>query len=351
MKYFRQTFFRAMAQYNILRQNNGNELSSEVKGSLEQHTDISPHLSDHKMFINNGVLNWNMMMQARERASGGYNNGFRKSETKFEYQARLRTTAQFIAYHIANNPSISYISLQEAPVDEADLQVFKKALEAYLPPEWMGQYSSLYVDHTSWGIFTLFNKDKIKCDEITREEILKEAAITDIDIRCRTYSLSQKEQLQNHLVTILHLPHGNPEEAFRHVFKKILNQTKKPLYKKHDILGDYNINPSRLKEIIDEELKAFQEEETQAFDINVDICPSIEGHLDANGQHLTVDHQLTLHMTPSKNPHSSVNYTPRSARNFLGLYMVIALTTSGMMFTDVLDEEDELPSAHFGANF
>lgn len=45
-----------------------------------------------------------MMMQARERVNRGYNNGFRKNETKLEYQARLRTAAQFIAYHIANNP-------------------------------------------------------------------------------------------------------------------------------------------------------------------------------------------------------------------------------------------------------
>lgn len=342
MKFLRHTFFRAIAQFKNLNRSCEAVSIAEIRGSLDQHTDFSQYLSDHKMFINNGVLNWNMMMQARERANGGYNNGFRKSETKLEYQTRLRTIAQFIAYNIVSNPSISCIFLQEAPVDEADLKVFTQALEDYLPSEWKGQYSFLYVDHTSWGIFTLVNKSKIKCDEVTREEILKETSIKDIDIRCRTYSLSQNGQTKKRLVTTLHLPHGDPEEAFRHVFKRILSQTKNQDFNGHDIIGDYNIPPSRLKELIDEELKIFQEgEPPQPFDINVNICSSIDGHIDMNRGHLTVDHQITLSMTPSIIPSSSVNYIPRSSRNFLSLYLIMALTTSRMMFTDLLDEDEE----------
>lgn len=355
MKFFRQSFFRVIGPYNLLKKNSETVSITEITGSLAQHTDLNQHLSDHRMFINNGVLNWNMMMQAKERAKGEYNNGFRKSETKLEYQTRLRTIAQFIAYNIANDPSISCISLQEAPVDEVDLQVFTQALEENLPSEWKGQYSSLYVDHTSWGIFTLVNKNKIKCDEVTREEILNETSIKDIDIRCRTYSLSQNNETKKRLVTTLHLPHGDPESAFRQVFKRILSQTKNQDFKDHDIVGDYNIPSSRLKELIDEELEIFKKGEPKSFDINVTICPSIDGHIDMNRGHLTVDHQITLKMTPSIIPCSSVNYIPRSSRNLLSLYLIMALTTTQMMFTDLLDEDEEnaneLSFTKYGNNF
>lgn len=351
MRSMRHLFFKTLHQRGLLRQTSEKGFVSHVKGALDQYTDFSRNLSDHKMFIKDGVLNWNMMMQAKSRENGDFNNGFSKTETQLEYQKRLQTTAQFIAYNIVVNPSINCIALQEAPVNEVDLQVFTQALNECLPSEWKVQFASLYVDHTSWGIFTIFNKDKIKCDEITREEILKAVPVKDIEIRCRTFSLSQKEQPKKRLVTMLHLPHNAPKEAFAHVFSNILNITKNQEYECHDIVGDFNIDPSTLKDIIDEVLNNFANEQLQAFDINVDICPSIDGHLDANGESLTVDHKITLSMTPSKNPRYSVNYSDRSAYSLLSMFMVISLTGPGMMFSSTLNEEEESDKAVVSSNW
>ena len=311
------------------------------ENTLQQKTEFSQFLSDHKMFFNpkTGALVWNVMMQAKVTERNGTaraNTAFAHTEEDWEYKARLRAILKTLAAELKTNPDISHIALQEGPINEY-LDYFNLLVNAYFPPEWAVGEAHIEMDSTRWGVITLINRNKIQCSEVERIDLTSGISIKDIDVRCRTFALRNNDSNDGQLLTTLHLPHDNPADALRHFFTKVVESMLDASAEYpdiHDLLGDWNLDAAEVEAIILEVLESFADTVKRGHSkfINVSIYSSPEGHLKTSGKILGVDHAVRITSSPSNEYNYSVNQD--FVKDMMSVVIACSIGGAGMMFTE-----------------
>lgn len=230
----------------------------------------------------------NMMMQGKQRREG-YNNAFALVETSTQYRHRIELLIKRLATLIKDQGNIDMLLLQEAPIKE-EIKFVRECFKKYLPEEFEVNLSG-----TDWGVMTVINKQKYPDLEIS-VDILKSTQISDRLIRLFFSKL-------NTYIYVLHLPHGNSSEESIKIIAKIfaaglLESLEKGQVRHTQIFaGDWNgsKNITNIPQIVlDTAIPT--ENKKVGFSCNTVCLSSKEGHKDAEGQDLTVDHALTIEL-------------------------------------------------------
>lgn len=302
---------------------------SNIAPTAEQSGNFSQDLSDHlKAFFtppSDSILEkkrviWNVMMRARSATPGGRsaNTAFGHTETREEYMQRLQRILEDLKQVLLDNPDIAIIGLQEAPIKE-DLAYFKAYVNEHFPEDWKLDSPNVLLDSTPWGVLTIINTQHLSTQNQSSLYLVQDDALTenipiqDIGIRCRTFSMRKKESsiegktTELEKITNLHLPHAKTEEAFIAYMTNVVHEVfEKGLNKEcfnHSLVGDWNIQTERLKELLDDIIeteKAKLAQKELPIALSATLVPSPEGHLKQSGEKLSVDHQLTLTVKPSE---------------------------------------------------
>lgn len=140
---------------------------------------ISASVSDHHPIIHDGVLFWNVMMQARIRTGRegmSYNNGFGIVESEEDYINRLNKIAAVIAEIVHRYPTIEVISLCEGPVQPLHINALLQCLKNYYSMHKFFLNSTMadtfykptISGFPNWGLLMLADKsykvNEIACD-------------------------------------------------------------------------------------------------------------------------------------------------------------------------------------------
>lgn len=333
--------------HKIARHKAQNTSSIQYNRPAHNKSFFSPYLSDHKMYFNahTGHLTWNIMMQGKVSIRAGKkraNTAFEHEELDIIYQMRLDTVVIALAAQLKNNPAINIISLQEGPIAQ-DYEYFKSLVEQHFPPEWQLNHAHIYVDNTRWGVITIINLHRIRCTQINLIDLTRELSIIDIDVRCRSFSLINENS--HTMLTTVHLPHDNPKEAFKLIFERILRsmhqKNSKSTIEYHDLLGDLNIEINELDELMKDGINSFNRSHQDKFKINISVCPSIKGHLKADGSVLTVDYLIRIVMTPAAENEYTINY--RLFKDMASLLIPCSIIAgSGIMFSEEITDNTSL---------
>lgn len=207
--------------------------------SLQNNTIFQSEVSDHLPLVQGRILNWNVMMQGRQTSRGNFNNGFGLIETQREYQHRLEKVVSVIDEIMCAHPGVAVLTLQEAPIAQADLGLFKQLFSQC--PRLRGFTYMLNYDPdvvTPWGVMTLvdtnFSNYKRLKTPLTQPELIPRVQII---------------QLWNHQdtrVVNIHVPHAYHDEAEKvdDLLTKVFSDLR---VAKIILAGDFNVDPIRLK--------------------------------------------------------------------------------------------------------
>lgn len=252
--------------------------------SLTGQNPMTAKLSDHNPLINNGIISFNMMMQAKwNPAKKRYNNGFGiKEESQTQYQSRIKAAVLMLAEVAHLNPQVYAIGLVEAPIEAADIGVLIAEFAKY--PSLKRFQKSLSPEIFSpMGIATLFDTERF---DVTA------SAITFIpncmQERIQKFILThKKDSSQKFQVCNLHLPFDAAKAQNTEVLRNFIKQlTKGPLAT--IIMGDFNMAPV-YKEI--EDAVAFTPEKNNI------LALSDEGGTITGTKYESVDSIVYVHET------------------------------------------------------
>jgi exonuclease III len=288
---------------------------SDVEQLFELHETTSDHLAARFKkpvgVSNKGkpveILSLNLMMPNK--------NAFAKKDVKESpaaYRKRYTAMLDKVKEIVDNNPDIGILVFQEAPVGE-EMAHMTDYINTHFSEEWQTSFK----DGTRWGVFSIISNQRLNTTEPTLDETLTAGIdIKDIDIRCRTFSMCTSD---GNLVkfTNLHLPHGDPITAFKafmtNVVKEIIQKGSLDKPFTHNLVGDYNIEATKLdaliKEIIKEEMKLAPEGTVFPFHLHTELHSSHEGHLKKEGIKLSVDNLLILNVEPAKEFHYTFEFS------------------------------------------
>jgi len=244
------------------------------------------------------IISLNLMMPNK--------NAFTKQgvkESPAAYRKRYTAMLDKVKAIVDKNPDIGILVFQEAPVGD-ELAYMMDYINANYPEEWQVSFK----EGTNWGVFSIINSQRLNTTKPILDETLTTGIdIKDIDIRCRTFSMYNSD---GNLIkfTNLHLPHGAPVAAFKafmtNVVKEIIQKGSLDKPFTHNLVGDYNIEATKLNaliiEIIKEEMKLAPEGTVFPFHLQTDLHSSHEGHLKKEGEKLSVDNLLILNVEPAK---------------------------------------------------
>jgi exonuclease III len=316
----------------------------------KQTSSFSPLSSDHKMYTEPKTkgITWNLMMQAKSSQREGQaprsNTAFGHTENQTQYQDRIKENVLKLSEELHNNPDTPYIVFQEAPIGD-NYEYFKTELEKNMPKNWCLEH--VYMDNTNWGVVTFINKKKMDCKQIERLDLTEGIPVNQLDIRCRTFKLT-KNDASVLFLTNIHLPHDSPEAACKGIIRNVIwSQMITPGAKKgeHIIVGDWNIEPTKLDELTKEVVAEIQRDE-HCFDKNhpvhldLSLFSSPEGHLKANGSTLSVDGALFIRFEPSDKNEYTYSFNAEPIERGTAVLTAIAIVAGiGAFF---LEEEHEL---------
>lgn len=226
----------------------------------------------------------NMMMQGKVR-KGAFNNAFALIENKEQYYARVELIIKILAELINNNPKIKMILLQEAPIGDG-FYFMEECLKKYLPSHF-----ELSLTGTEWGIMMIVDK-KTFPNALEHLTVTKEGKMRD---RLATIYLPELQAS----ISTLHAPHGEPEVANELIIQNMssfiehaINQGYRTCT--HFTFGDWNMNENAIKDIPVYALESVLPEGRFDVPLQCDslISSSPQGHLDARGIRLDVDHMF-----------------------------------------------------------
>lgn len=317
--------------------------------SMLQKSTFSQSSSDHKLIVDRKgqSIQWNLMMQAkysvREGQAPRTNTAFGHNEDDHQYRARIRSNVLKLIDEIRDNPETAFVVCQEAPIGKY-MDYFQSLLVDNLPETWPVEH--LYMDNTTWGVFTLINRKKISCEHVEHMDLTAGLEIKDIGERCRTVKICQAGE-EDRFVTNVHLPHNSPEEACKGiVYRAIKHKMMQPGEKRgsHLICGDWNIQPCVLSNIIKQVFDDLKREE-KSFDpehpvsVSTTIYSSLGGHLKADNSKLSVDASLLIVFQPSDQNNYWFKFESFTEAN-LSFLVLIASTASIALFNQLDDEPD-----------
>jgi hypothetical protein len=252
------------------------------------------------------------MMQCREK-NGRFNNGFRKTETKKEYQDRLINLIDQICDWILEDlkqaqaaqkePSIIGGLFAEFAIEKNDSDIWISHMRERKIPGW----ENPHFHTTSFGVTKIFKNDMIAQNTFFEDETIKKTLDIELHNRITTYRTSEAYQISN-----VHIPFQNPKESYKKILRPILRDMIKNNpsgFRCHDICGDKNLSyqeeMNAIREAWQETLQELQNKKG-AFTpvtITIDLKLSENGHLkDVNGKqsYYQVDSALRIIATQSK---------------------------------------------------
>lgn len=288
-----------------------------INYAVKQKFQFDRHFSDHLMATFSlgayqaRIRSFNTMMQAT-----GNNTAYKDYvETDEEYIVRYTKILDALNQELRSSDSIDFdteiIALQEAPIKNHLLFV-EKYINTHFPDEWRINHSNVTYDSTSWGVLTLIKHNPSKTSKPYLDSTLTQGIpIKSIDIRCRTFAmLTDSNKLIK--LTNLHLPHGNPEEAFTafmtNVVRDIIQNgaTRK-------VFGDFNIDAERMdlivRQIIIKEIESAPQGNITPFTLSTQILSSREGHIKQDARKVNVDACIVFEKKPSEEFSFNVNIT------------------------------------------
>lgn len=275
-------------------------------------SDCDQNHSDHKMAISHcgQVLFWNVMMQAKQSIRDGkprWNTAYCHEESPTDYRARIIRIFQMIAFELKENPNIAIISLQEAPINPQDVALVHDLIKAFFPSDWHIDTGNVTSDLSEWGVFTLINSQKLALQSIEQICLIGDvSAGQSLKPRCRSFQLT--DESGKRFISSVHLPHDAPHQGFRLLLSQALSYMH-TAYNGESVhfkfVGDWNIDKEDKLKIIQQTLLDFTQMQNelsnatkQPYQIIVTLEPSLEGHLKANGDKMTVDAVLSIELKP-----------------------------------------------------
>lgn len=218
---------------------------------------ITAKISDHHPIIHNGVLFWNVMMQAnirrnKEHKSIGYNNAFALIEDQQSYHLRLVKIAHVIAEIIFFCSSIEVITLCEGP-KLADVHILLNSFKNFSYMHKFLNSSQLHKPHIKnaldWGLLMLANEN-YKVKKISSNFPQSSTIAEQLANRFQLWKLSRTNKKK--YICLAHFPFSkdehvkNPEKIsplgkvyiywINHLLKKYSN-------KMLTLCADFNLNP------------------------------------------------------------------------------------------------------------
>lgn len=188
-------------------------------------------LSDHEPLISQDTISWNIMMPGSFRKNR-YNNGFALIEDQAQYHQRLRNIAAVLAEICHQNPQVSVICLQEAPVKFEDIKVFVRACLEYPSLRVFSESLQDTSVYTAWGLVTLV-------DTTRHDYEVQSVTLAKDNLKDRIQSLHLKGE-NNRTITNLHLPYeckNEPQRMARFVYKMMYKQMSA-----FTLAGDFNMS-------------------------------------------------------------------------------------------------------------
>ncbi len=219
-------------------------MKSEKYVALGCQSIIQAQVSDHKPLIKDGVLSWNIMMRGR-KTERGFNTAFALQETQEQYQQRLTHIAAVLA-EIASAQTIRVIALQEAPIESADIEVFRVALARYeILKEFLPALSSPQ-RVSIWGLMTLVAVDVYDWQHALSVWSGELAIFND---RVQQVRVSHKHSQDVEAITIMnvHMPyreaHNHPDYVNTKLAQMFYRRVTADIPHGLIIVGDFNVNP------------------------------------------------------------------------------------------------------------
>ena len=347
-----------------------NILPIDDETTVQQDGHLSPWTSDHfrvsfsvPAFTNTNVFanfqeqllfrseNW--MMQARkETAKKPANTAFPShEETEAQYKARYIKHLNRLKLFLINNPNVAAVFIQEAPIgDHADFMV--SYINDTFPKNWRVNNPSVTSDTNAakvWGVFTLINNNVLETSKSYSDETLTQRIPNiDLRVRCRTFVMYTSDGTPIK-ITHNHLPHSNPEAAFRALLTVVLEEVMEHGLNRetfnHSLLGDWNIEADRMNELLQEItadlISKVPSGTVLPFALTAKLATSRDGHVKQNCSTMSVDSLLTISVKPSRNYNFRFN---KIEPQFVNEILEYVATIASVLFVGVAGFKDQQTS-------
>lgn len=193
---------------------------------LSRRDVISAKVSDHHPIVHDGVIFWNMMMQAKyyPMRDEKYNNGLGIIETEEEYLKRLMKVADVIAEIVEKEPLIKAITLCEGPVKLSHKKIFLNALNTKKLAEKFSMDNGFYqpemAGQTEWGVLMLADRG-YQVSPVLVEEAEVNAILNNLEKRFQIWHLKSVDE--SFYLALGHFPYvRHSKEEKSHHDKRIV---------------------------------------------------------------------------------------------------------------------------------
>lgn len=295
-----------------------NPVTYDVKQHLEFSHDISDHLMVQFSTPAFHAASFNTMMQGHVNHTGRANTAFRIHENHEQYTARYMKILEKVRTFLLDNPEISILAFQEAPIREHVDQVVSY-INQHFPDEWKIANPDVLHDATNWGLFTLINHKRLQTTKPSLDKSLTQnLSIENMEIRCRTFAMIPNDSSEIIKFTNLHLPHSQAETAFNefidNVIEEIIENAINADSFSHHLIGDWNIEAETLNRLVQERFM-MKKNKTRAGSVypchlTTSLYSSYQGHLKQSGEKLSVDAMLSICVRPANTFNYSFHYYP-----------------------------------------
>lgn len=299
---------------------------------LKPLTALDAKLSDHNMATTElpdktVMLIFNTMMPNAKKIIDNktiYNNGFNVAqETDEEYCERIGRMMTVLWVAIRNNPKITVLALQEAPIHHRHLVIMAEYFELLLP-EW----NTASFEGTNFGVMTFIrdgrNEKCFAMDQQLANQLGKQAE----------RFLTMKNE-KSHKISSIHAVHGNPVESMMSIFKIVIKDAVLNNIHRHDIGGDFNADAAVINQVLQDawhavcaELKNTHPQLNYQLQANFDSSPDVL-HQKSTGEKIETDGVLSLRFEKTNENQYQFNFQHFSLRPlFAFLFGGSVLTTA-----------------------
>lgn len=322
------SFFGGTKRFEANHQEN---VRFRVMRALKQVTPLQVGLSDHRAGISGqgdqDVLIYNMMMQCKS-----HNNGFRAVEADEDYQRRITHLSLTLTRILKDNPNITIIALQEAPIKPGDIAIMADIFDKFLPDWHRAEF-----DMTDFGLMT-FIKSK-SCEQRFHVDTGLSDALNAVKLadRCLTFSNQKNYKFSN-----IHVPHGmngKAQASLRKILETVVEDAIKTGIVKHDIAGDFNSNAEQVEAVLQEvwfekcrTLKIL-DPAASSLKLSAEFDASPNGHRKADGSEIDADGVLSLKFSVADGDRDQFIFQSKK----LG-YLAIIIAGLTMAPESILDE-------------